>query len=124
MKINRIDIISIPVSDQDAAKIFYRDILGFDVLWDDPMGPNQQWVQLAPPGAETSITLVTWFEKMQPGSVHGMVLDTEDISSAYEKLKSSGIAVSDIEHAPWASFATFSDPDGNGWIIQQATVQT
>jgi len=53
-----------------------------------------------------------------------MVFDTGDINSAFEKLKSSGTAVSGIEHAPWASFATLSDPDGNGWIIQQATVQT
>ena len=120
MKLNRIDIFSVPVADQDAAKAFYADVLGFDVVRDDPMGPDQRWVQMAPAGAETSITLVTWFESMAPGSVQGMVLDTDDIDLAHATLAARGVAVSDVESAPWGRFATFEDPDGNGWVVQQA----
>jgi catechol 2,3-dioxygenase-like lactoylglutathione lyase family enzyme len=120
MKIKRIAVVSIPVGDQQAAKAFYRDILGFVVVRDDPMGPDQRWVQLAPEGAETSITLVTWFSNMQPGGVSGLVLDTDDVAAAYATLQERGLTLSPIESAPWGQFATFNDPDGNGWVLQQA----
>ena len=120
MKLNRIDIVSVPVADQDEAKAFYTDVLGFEVVRDNPMGPGQRWVQLAPVGAETSITLVTWFESMAPGSVKGMVLDTDDIDGAHGTLVERGVAVSDVQAAPWGRFVTFEDPDGNGWVVQQA----
>ena len=118
--LNRIDIVSIPVSDQQAAKRFYVDVLGFELVRENPMGPDQTWVELAPAGAQTSITLVTWFDAMPPGSVQGLVIDTDDISAAHEALKSRGLAIGDIQSAPWGRFATFSDPDGNGIVLQQA----
>lgn len=120
MTIRRIDIISVPVSDQAAAKAFYTDVLGFEVVRDNPMGPDQRWVQLGPGGAQTSITLVTWFEDMPAGSLRGMVLDMEDIDATHRTLRSRGLEISDIEDAPWGRFATFYDPDGNGWVLQQA----
>lgn len=120
MDIRRIDILSIPVSDQSASKAFYAEVLGFEILRDNPMGPNQQWVQLRPPGAETSITLVTWFDAMPPGSLRGMVLDTLDIEATQRKLVANGLEISEIKDAPWGRFAMFSDPDGNGWVLQQA----
>ncbi|MEM7117939.1 MAG: VOC family protein [Chloroflexota bacterium] len=121
MTIRRIDIISIPVSDQDAAKEFYGNVLGFDVKGDNPMGPNQRWVQMSIPGAETSITLVTWFENMPAGSVQGVVLDTANIRETWQMLVDNGLKISEIQSAPWGHFATFSDPDGNGWVLQEAT---
>jgi catechol 2,3-dioxygenase-like lactoylglutathione lyase family enzyme len=122
MIISRISVVSIPVRDQQAAKAFYRDTLGFTLLREDPMGPDQQWVQLAPAGAETSITLVTWFPTMPAGSVTGMVLETDDITAAHAELESHGVAVTPIEAAPWGTFSTFTDPDGNGWVLQQSTI--
>ena len=118
--INRIAIISIPVTDQAASKSFYLDVLGFVVLNENPMGPNQTWVQLTLPGAETSISLVTWFDAMLPGSVQGIVIDTDNIESERQALKTKGLKIGDIEDQPWGKFAAFSDPDGNGWILQQA----
>jgi len=73
-----------------------------------------------PKGAETSITLVSWFEKMPPGVLQGMVLDTDDIDVTHGELKRRGLDISEIDNAPWGRYATFSDPDGNGWIVQQA----
>jgi catechol 2,3-dioxygenase-like lactoylglutathione lyase family enzyme len=65
MRINRTDRVSIPVSDQQAAKAFYRNLLGFDVIRDNSMGLDRRWVELAPKGAETSVALVTWFKNMR-----------------------------------------------------------
>lgn len=118
--INRIDIVSIPVSDQNRAKAFYVEKLGFKVKAENPMGPDQTWVQLELPGAETSVTLVTWFDAMPPGSMRGMVLDCEDIAKAHADLKAKGVEIKDIDVLPWGSFATFEDPDGNGLVLQQA----
>ena len=120
MNIRRIDIVSVPVSDPAVSKIFYSETLGFDVIRDDPMGPDRRWIQLMPKGAETSITLVSWFEKMPPGVLQGMVLDTDDIDVTHGELERRGLDISEIDNAPWGRYATFSDPDGNGWIVQQA----
>lgn len=117
--INRIDIVSIPVSNQATSKAFYMEKLGFDLLRENPMGPEQTWVELTPRGAQTSITLTTWFPAMPPGSVQGIVLDTNDIDTTHAELESRGLAISQISEAPWGRFATFSDPDGNGWVLQQ-----
>lgn len=119
MDIQRISILSIPVSDQEAAKDFYINKLGFKLLRDDPMEEGRQWVQLGLPGAETSLTLVTWFDDMPPGCAQGLVLETGDIQGAHDHLVSEGVEVSDIEEAPWGRFATFPDPDGNGWVLQE-----
>ena len=67
--VTHLQVVSVPVSDQDRAKTFYVDVLGFEVRNDSRFGPDQRWVELAPPGAPTSITLVTWFPSMPPGSV-------------------------------------------------------
>ncbi|HST58949.1 MAG TPA: VOC family protein, partial [Longimicrobium sp.] len=81
MNIRRIAIVSIPVVDQQTAKQWYADVLGFALLADNPMGPEQRWVQLGIPGAETSITLVTWFRGMPAGSAQGLVLVTDDVAA-------------------------------------------
>ena len=115
----KIIIVSIPVSDQQAAKAFYEKILGFNVVAEEPMGENQRWVQLAPNGGEPAITLVTWFPQMPPGSTQGLVLATDDIAAFHATLKSRGLEIASIEDAPWSKFATFSDPDGNGWVLEE-----
>jgi catechol 2,3-dioxygenase-like lactoylglutathione lyase family enzyme len=120
MEIKRIAIFSIPVSNQQAAKTFYREKLGFEVRRDNPMGPDQQWIEVAPPYGQTSLTLVTWFENMPPGSVQGVVLDVDNVEVARTELVTKGVEVSPIEIAPWGAFATFRDPDGNGYVLQQA----
>jgi len=119
--INRIDVVSIPVFDQDNAKAFYRDKLGFVELSDTQMGDGMRWVQLSPPGSPTSVTLVTWFNTMPPGSLRGLVLNTSSLDADVEELKRKHVVTSPIEEQPWARFVTFRDPDGNGLILQQRT---
>ena len=119
MHVRRIAIVSVPVSDQEAAKRFYTDMLGFSTVRDNPMGPDQRWVQVGPPGAETSVTLVTWFPGMRPGSITGLVLETDDVAADHARLRSRGGGISDLAEVPWGRYATFTDPDGNGWVLQQ-----
>jgi catechol 2,3-dioxygenase-like lactoylglutathione lyase family enzyme len=120
MTIKNLKIVSIPVRDQEAAKRFYQETLGFEVRMDAPFMPGARWLELAPAGAQTTITLVTWFENMKPGGVMGLVLETDDVDGDAALLKERGVEISAIQPAPWGRYATFSDPDGNGWVLQQS----
>ena len=121
MNLNQIDIISIPVTNQKAEKDFYQKILGFELVRENPMSDDTQWIQLAPSSASSSsITLVTWFDKMPPGSIQGLVIGTNNIEADYEELTQRGVKLSPIQDAPWGKSAMFNDPDGNGWVLQQS----
>jgi catechol 2,3-dioxygenase-like lactoylglutathione lyase family enzyme len=123
MAITHIQLLSMPVADQDRAVRFYVDTLGFDLLADNAMGPAQRWVQVAPKGAATSITLVTWFENMPPGSVGGLVLETDDLDADVAALTQRGLTFEGgIQAAPWGRYVTFKDPDGNGLVLQATAV--
>jgi catechol 2,3-dioxygenase-like lactoylglutathione lyase family enzyme len=118
--IDRVAIVSVPVADQDRAKDFFVNTLGFLLVADQSMGDGARWVQVAPGFGGVSLTLVTWFDTMPPGSLRGMVLNTKDIDAAHAELKKRGVAVDDIEEAPWGRYATFEDIDGNGFVLQQS----
>jgi catechol 2,3-dioxygenase-like lactoylglutathione lyase family enzyme len=123
MAITHLQLISLPVADQDRSREFYVDVLGFDLVRDNPMGPDQRWVQVAPKGAQTSITLVTWFPTMPPGSVKGTVLETDDLDGDVATLTASGVQIEGgIQEQPWGRFVTFGDPDGNGIVLQETSV--
>ncbi len=119
MAISSFEIVSVPVSDQERSKQFYRDILGFELVREEPMGPAQKWIQLAPPGCATTIALVTWFDAMRPGGLQGVMLNVTDIDDEHARLQSRGLELSDIQRQPWGRFSMFTDPDGNGWILRQ-----
>ena len=111
---------SLPVSDQDRARDFYVDVLGFELLRDMQMQPGMRWVQVAPKGgAGTTLTLVTWFDSMPAGSNRGLVLETDDLDADVERLRGLGLDFPDgIQDQPWGRFVTFADPDGNGLVLQ------
>jgi catechol 2,3-dioxygenase-like lactoylglutathione lyase family enzyme len=119
MAIHSFEIISVPVADQQRAKAFYRDILGFEVLREEPMGPGMSWIQLAPKGQSVTITLVTWFEQMKPGGLQGVMVNTDDIDADHHLFTSRGLQLTEIRQEPWGRYAMFDDPDGNGWILRQ-----
>jgi catechol 2,3-dioxygenase-like lactoylglutathione lyase family enzyme len=118
MAIRHVQVVSVPVSDQDRAKEFYVDVLGFALLADQQFTPDMRWVMVAPPGSQTALTLVTWFPSMLPGSLQGMVLETDDLERDIELLTDHGVTVSELEEAPWGRFVTLADPDGNGIVLQ------
>ena len=122
MSIKSFEIVSVPVSDQERAKRFYRDTIGFELLREEamPQGPpGGKWIQLAPKGCATTIALVSWFESMQPGGLQGVMLNVTDIDRDHKELSARGLTLTDIQQAPWGRFAMFKDPDGNGWILRQ-----
>ena len=119
MSLTHIQILSVPVADQDRAKEFYVDTLGFELVADQAMGPDQRWVQVRPPGSQSSMTLVTWFDTMPPGSLKGLVLETDDLDGDVKALGARGVRIDGgIQEAPWGRFVTISDPDGNGLVLQ------
>ncbi|MGS2615404.1 VOC family protein [Micromonospora sp. LZ34] len=124
MAITHVQLVSVPVSDQDRARDFYVGTLGFELQGDNPMGPDQRWVQVAPKGGATALTLVTWFPTMPPGSLKGLVLETDDLDGDVARLGERGVVFADggIQSAPWGRYVTFDDPDGNG-IVLQATAR-
>jgi len=118
---DKIALISIPVRDQQVAKSFYTAVLGCKVVQEMPFGtPDTLWIRLALPGVETEIVLATWFPQVSPGCTQGLVLATNDIVKAHTELKRRGLEISAVKDQPWAREATFSDPDGNGWVLQQS----
>lgn len=131
----KLELVLIPVSDVDDAKAFYTERVGFRLDVDTSPSEGFRVVQLTPPGSACSITIGTGLTEAAPGSYRGTHLVVADIVAAREELVSRGVDVSDVryfdrekgewqpgadpEHADYASFADFSDPDGNTWVLQE-----
>jgi predicted enzyme related to lactoylglutathione lyase len=114
-----LQLVAIPVSDVDRAKSFYAEQLGFNADHDRRVSDEIRFVQLTPPGSACSIALGEGIVDAPPGSVKGMQLVVTDIEAAHAELVERGVEVSDVQTFPWGSFVFFSDPDGNGWAVQQ-----
>ena len=115
----RLELVAIPVSDVDRAKAFYTEQIGFNADHDHQVSDELRFVQLTPPGSACSISLGTGITDAEPGSVRGMQIVVSDINAAHDELAARGVVVSDVQDFPWGSFVFFSDPDGNGWAVQQ-----
>jgi predicted enzyme related to lactoylglutathione lyase len=115
----RLELVNVPVSDVDRAKAFYVDKAGFTLDQDAEVGGGVRFVQLTPPGSAASISIGSGLSSMTPGSVEGLQMVVDDIDAAREDLASRGVEVSDVQVYDWGSFVFFSDPDGNGWAVQQ-----
>jgi len=116
----RLELVQVPVSDVDRAKTFYTEKAGFNADHDYQVSDELRFVQLTPPGSACSIALGTGLSNMQPGSVEGLQMVVSDIEAAREELVERGVEVSEVQHFDWGSFVFFSDPDGNGWAVQQS----
>jgi catechol 2,3-dioxygenase-like lactoylglutathione lyase family enzyme len=128
MTLKHISMISIPVTDQEKAKDFYVDGLGFTVTVDFLMdaqtagsaGAGARWLMLTPPGGGADITLVTWFrETMAPGSAK-LALACDNVDKTYAELTGRGITPNnEPQDAPWGRWFGVDDPDGNNWLISE-----
>jgi catechol 2,3-dioxygenase-like lactoylglutathione lyase family enzyme len=120
MAVNAVTVVSVPVSDQDRAKNFYTNVLGFQLLRDDDSVPGIRWLQVAPLTGDTTLTLVTWFDTMPAGSMRGLVLATSDLDADYQRLRELGVDFAQPPtQQPWAKEAVLRDPDGNELVLQQ-----
>jgi predicted enzyme related to lactoylglutathione lyase len=115
----RLELVQVPVSDVDRAKAFYTEKLGFNADHDHRVSDEIRFVQLTPPGSACSVAMGTGLSQMQPGSVQGLQMVVADINAARAELIERGVDVSDVQEFDWGSFVFFSDPDGNGWSVQQ-----
>ena len=115
----KLELVAIPVSDVDRAKTFYTEKVGFNADHDHRVSEEIRFVQLTPPGSACSIALGTGIIDTPPGSVQGLQLVVSDIEDAHAELVERGVEVSEVQNFGWGSFVFFSDPDGNGWSVQQ-----
>ena len=141
----KLEVVAIPVTDVDRAKQFYL-ALGWRLDADGAVGDDFRIVQINPPGSGCSIQFGTNVTSAAPGSAQGLYLVVSDIEAACTDLRARGAEVSDVfhegklgdrfphgaggrvggpapEHGTYGSFATFSDPDGNGWLLQEITTR-
>jgi catechol 2,3-dioxygenase-like lactoylglutathione lyase family enzyme len=126
----KLEVVPIPVTDVDRAKVFYAEQLGFAVDLDVPLGEGGRLVQLTPTGSGCSIHLNTALRKTAPGSLEGLILVVDDIEAARAELVGRGVDASPVRHmqdgewqegkgGDWNAFVFFSDPDGNEWVLQE-----
>jgi len=138
-----LEVIVVPVSDVDRAKSFYATTLGFRLHADFTAADGLRVVQITPPGSRCSIIFGSQVTAAAPGTAQGMMFVVHDIEVARADLVDRGVDVSEIFHdaggvfhhagtdgrlpgpdpqrSSYASFASFSDPDGNGWVLQEIT---
>ena len=125
-----LEVVAVPVSDVDRAKKFYAEQLGFHVDHDIRGGQDIRFVQLTPPGSGCSIVIGSAGRGMAPGSLQGLQLVVPDVRRARAELLDRGVAVGEVQvlgENPGpvpdpldnVGFVFFTDPDGNGWAIQQ-----
>ena len=115
----KLELVAVPVSDVDRAKAFYVEQVGFNADHDHRVSEGVRFVQLTPPGSGCSIAIGEGVIDTPPGSVKGLQLVVEDIDAARAELTGRGLGVGEVQDFPWGSFVFFSDPDGNGWAVQQ-----
>ena len=134
----KLEVIAIPVADVERAKRFYGG-LGWRLDADFVVGNDFRVVQFTPPGSKCSIQFGKGITPAVPGSVSGLFLVVSDIEAAYAELVDRGVEVSEVFHRAgpggppvggpdpgrrsYSSFATFRDPDGNAWLLQEITVR-
>jgi catechol 2,3-dioxygenase-like lactoylglutathione lyase family enzyme len=115
----KLELVAVPVSDVDRAKAFYTDQVGFVADIDARVSDEVRFVQLTPPGSACSIAIGDGITKAMPGGVEGLQMVVPDVAAARDALRARGVDASDVAEFPWGSFVYFSDPDGNGWALQQ-----
>ncbi len=129
----KLELVLLPVKDVDRAKTFYTEKVGFNLDVDTSPTEEFRVVQMTPTGSACSITIGKGITDATPGSVRGLHLVVFDIEAARAELVGRGVEVSEVrhfkdgswvpgpdpEHTSYGSFADFSDPDGNTWVLQE-----
>jgi catechol 2,3-dioxygenase-like lactoylglutathione lyase family enzyme len=129
----KLEVVTLPVSDVDRAKRFYQS-LGWRLDADLAAGDDFHVVQMTPPHSQCSIHFGTGLTATEPGSVDRLILAVEDVEAARAELIRRGVDVGEVYEArppgfeslegrSYFAFASFSDPDGNGWLLQEVTTR-
>jgi predicted enzyme related to lactoylglutathione lyase len=117
--ITHLKFAGIPTRDQDRALAFYTEKLGFKVLTDQPMGPDQRWIELRVANSETRVVLFTPDgQQDRIGTAFNGAFACDNVEKTYEALSGRGVEfVSPPTRQPWGTFAIFKDPDGNQFVM-------
>jgi catechol 2,3-dioxygenase-like lactoylglutathione lyase family enzyme len=115
----KLELVAVPVSDVDRAKDFYTEKAGFKVDHDHTVSDEIRFVQMTPPGSACSIAFGKGISEVAPGSAQGLQMVVDDIEAARAELNERGVETGEVQDFPWGRFVFFSDPDGNGWAVQQ-----
>lgn len=119
-RITELGTVMVPVGDQDAALRFYSDVLGFETRTDMPFGDGDRWIEVAPPGAATTIALVLPREGEETGINTNIGLTTEDVDADHAELRARGVEADDEVMRmgdPVPPMFFFNDPDGNRFLV-------
>ena len=114
----KLELVTVPVTDVDRAKEFYLKI-GFTADHDHTVSDEVRFVQMTPPGSACSIAFGRGLTEMAPGSLDNLQMVVADADAIRADLHGRGIEVSEVTDLPWGRFVMFTDPDGNGWALQQ-----
>jgi catechol 2,3-dioxygenase-like lactoylglutathione lyase family enzyme len=115
----KLELVAVPVTDVDRAKAFYVDTVGFVLDHDHRVSDEIRFVQLTPRGSACSIAFGQGLTDTPPGSAQGLQLVVPDIEAARAELQRRGLDVGEVDRQPWGAFVYFTDPDGNGWAVQE-----
>ena len=115
----RIELIIVPVGDVDRARAFYGDTLGWPVDHDRTVDENIRFVQVTPPGSACSIAFGRGLSEMAPGSLQAIQVVIASADESLADLRARGVAAEGVDEQPWGRFVSFTDPDGNGWTLQE-----
>ncbi|MGH3438324.1 MAG: glyoxalase superfamily protein [Sciscionella sp.] len=117
----QVSVVPVPVADQDRAKVFYLETLGFTVTVDAPFGEGERWLMVRPSGGGTELALTNSYSTFHPGSLQGLMFEVVDVDSVHAALAERGVDLGEgIVTVPWGRFIRLQDPDGNGLILQQS----
>lgn len=114
----KLELVLVPVSDVDRAKEFYVR-MGFHPDHDRTVSEEVRFVQLTPPGSACSIAIGRGLTQMEPGSLDNLQMVIADAHATYADLVARGIDAGEVDDQPWGRFLHLTDPDGNGWHLQQ-----
>lgn len=115
----RLELVIVPVADVDRARTFYGDTLGWPVDHDQTVSDDIRFIQVTPPGSACSIAFGRGISEMEPGSVRGLQVVVDDADAALADLRHRGVDAAGVDEQAWGRFVYFTDPDGNGWSVQQ-----
>ena len=115
----KLELVAIPVSDVDRAKAFYVDQAGFNADHDHTVSDEIRFVQLTPPGSACSIAIGKGIATPSPARCRACRWSSPTSTPRARSSAGRGVEVSDVQEFPWGRFVFFSDPDGNGWAVQE-----
>ena len=115
----RIELIFVPVTDVDRAIAFYVDTVGFTLDMQARVDENIRFVQVTPPTSACSIAFGEGITDMTPGTQNSIQVVVPDVEAARRHLVERGVDAPEVVTLAWGSFASFTDPDGNTWTLQQ-----